>query len=172
MHILEFGRGKDKRKRKKRNSLLRKTAIVAGSAGLGTAGVLAASRGIRRRNVQLAKDAGETLKNDVYAEAKRKFAGQMASLSTFKGGKAEAAARTVGSRRVGEAKKALQKQFDVIDAFPKKIAKQDRAKYAGIGAGIGGGIGLMGVSVGSKEERQQAQRDRRNKAIKNRLNLK
>jgi hypothetical protein len=65
MYILEFGRGKDKRKRKKRNSLLRNTAIVAGSAGLGAGAALAATRK-RRESIR-------SITNDIQAVLPEKF---------------------------------------------------------------------------------------------------
>ena len=161
MYIIEFGRGPDKKKRKRRGSgLLNKAAKVTGGAALGAVGVLGATRGLRKRNVQLAKDIGDTVKKDLYDESKRKFAAQMGLLSTFKGGRAGVAAKKVGAKRIEEAKRNLQKQYDVVDAFPGKVKRQDRVTYGGIGAGIGGGAALSAVSVGTKEERAAAKRKR------------
>jgi hypothetical protein len=162
MYIIEFGRGKDKKKRKKRGSLLRKAGIVVGSAGLGAVGVLGASRGIRKRNVQLAKDVGDTAKQRLYERNKEVFVKEMKDLSSvkFQNQKLNDTIRRAAEARVDAAQKRTQAGYDLIDKFPKKLKQRERATYGGVGAAIGGGAALSAVSIGTKEERAAAKRKR------------
>ena len=157
MHIIEFGRGKDRKKRKRRKKLLRNAAKVAAGAGLGAGAAVLATRGIRKRNVKSAQALTNELKNDAYVKSKKAAVDSMRTLSNI-GNKSPGAmntAREIGRKVVDRSKNQLRKEYKKIDAAPARLGKKQLRTAATTGAIGGAGIGLMATSVEGKNKKKK-----------------
>jgi hypothetical protein len=133
MHILEFGRGKDKRKRKRRNTLLRNAALLSTGATLGAVGAVKATKKMR------------------YAKAAARGAEIYTRLTP------RAARILERSKDLTKTRARLHKVRDRVIKITQSKNRKDRDIAATAGALVGSGVvgtGIMAANkISSKKEK-------------------